>query len=63
MMPNVPVVTTSTSLAAWLIPFSLATSIISSAVKTTACPVFIFSLISAIVLATSYPFALTHGIT
>ena len=42
----------SPSRAALLTPFFRTISIISSAVKTTALPAFIFSLISAIVLAT-----------
>ena len=52
MGPKVPVVTTSTSLAALATPFFLTRSMTSSAVTTTAWPLAIFSLISAILFVT-----------
>src|SRR6056297_3016429 len=55
MGEKVPVVTTSTVLAASSAPFSSTISIISSAVATTTCADLIFSLISALVLLTRYP--------
>ena len=47
---KVPVVTTSTSWDAFLVPLVLTKSMISSAVTTTAFPFLIFSFISAMVL-------------
>ncbi len=47
MAPNVPVVTTSTSSAAFSAPFFLTRSMTSSAVQTTAFPDLILSLISS----------------
>jgi hypothetical protein len=49
MAPNVPVVTTSTSLNATSTPLLSTSRFISSAVKTCAVPFFIFSLISSMV--------------
>ena len=49
MAPNVPVVTTSTSLKATLVPLFSTSRFISSAVKTCAVPLLIFSLISCTV--------------
>jgi hypothetical protein len=53
---KVPVVTTSTSLAAATSPFFRTIPIISSAVTTTAFPLLIFSFISPYVLLTAYVF-------
>jgi hypothetical protein len=58
MGENVPVVTTSISLAAFAAPLRFTTSVISCAVTTTALPSLILWLISLIVL---YPFLLAKA--
>ena len=55
MGPKVAVVTTSTSWAAFFMPFYSTTSTISSAVSTTTVPFRIFSFISSIVFAIPSP--------
>jgi hypothetical protein len=47
MAPKVPVVTTSTSLAAFSTPFSSTKQMASSAVRTTASPFAILAFISS----------------